>query len=92
MRDFNSYKPSNNQEKSNSNMDLLKSLAKKYEGASEDDIISAIMLEAEKGRKRGTLSDSDIDNFAKMIYPMLYSSQRKKLNEVVEKIKLGKSI
>ncbi len=92
MRDFNSYKPNNNDDKTVNNLDLLKSLAKKYEGASEDDIISAIMREAEKGRKKGTLSDSDIDNFANMIYPMLNASQRKKLGEVVEKIKSGKSI
>ncbi|MBO5851577.1 MAG: hypothetical protein J6R29_04525, partial [Clostridia bacterium] len=62
----------------------------KYEGASEEDIISAIMLEAEKGRKRGTLTDSDIDNFYKMLYPMLNSSQQKKLNSVINKIKKSK--
>ncbi len=90
MRDFNSFNSNNNQNSQNANMDLLKGLAKKYEGASEDEIISAIMQEAEKGRKRGTLSDSDIDNFAKMLYPMLNSSQRKKLTEVVDKIKKSK--
>lgn len=90
MRDFNNFKPNNNDNSQNANLDLLKNLARKYEGASEEDIISAIMLEAEKGRKRGTLSDSDIDNFAKMLYPMLNPSQQKKLNSVVSKIKKNK--
>jgi hypothetical protein len=90
MRDFNSFKPNNDKDNQNSNMDLLKNLAKKYEGASEEDIVSAIMLEAEKGRKRGTLTDSDIDNFYKMLYPMLNSSQQKKLNSVILKIKKNK--
>ena len=90
MRDFNSYKPNNQSDNQSNNMDLIKNLAKKYEGASEEDIISAIMLEAEKGRKRGTLTDNDIDNFYKMLYPMLNSSQQKKLNSVILKIKKNK--
>ena len=90
MRDFNSFKPNNSNDTQNSNMDLLKNLAKKYEGASEEDIISSIMLEAEKGRKRGTLTDNDIDNFYKMLYPMLNPSQQKKLNSVISKIKKSK--
>ncbi len=88
MRDFSKFQSNNdNVNEQNNNMDLLKSLAKKYEGASENDIISAIMQEAEKGRKRGTLKDSDIDNFYNMLYPMLNASQRKKLDEVVKKLK-----
>ncbi len=88
MRDFSKFQSEPNKtSEQNNNMDLLKSLAKKYEGASENDIISAIMLEAEKGRKKGTLKDSDIDNFYNMLYPMLNASQRKKLDEVVKKLK-----
>ncbi len=88
MRDFSKFQSEPNKtSEQNNNMDLLKSLAKKYEGASENDIITAIMLEAEKGRKRGTLKDSDIDNFYNMLYPMLNASQRKKLDEVVKKLK-----
>ena len=45
------------------------------------------MLEAEKGRKNGTLSDADVDNFANMIAPMLNPSQKAKLKAVVNKIK-----
>ena len=89
MRDFNSYegKKKNNEKLSGNAMNVLNSFAKKYEGASETDLISAIMMEAEKGRKNGTLTDKDIDNFASTIAPMLNASQRQKLKSVVEKIK-----
>jgi hypothetical protein len=88
MRDFKSYKPENNS--SQNYMNIISSLAKKYEGASESDLISAIMLEAEKGRKNGTLTNNDIDNFVKVLSPMLNASQQKKLYEVVKKIKSSK--
>ena len=93
MRDFNSYEPKksktqNPSEKLNGNaMNVLNAFAKKYEGASETDLISAIMKEAEKGRKNGTLTDKDIDNFASTISPMLTPSQREKLKSVVKQIK-----
>ena len=89
MRDFNSYekKETVNQGLNGDAMNNLRKLAGKYEGASENDLISAIMIEAEKGRRNGTLSDADVDNFANMIAPMLNPSQRAKLKAVVSKIK-----
>lgn len=85
MRDFNNY-TSNNQMNKESK-DMLKNFASKYEGASEDTLISEIMKEAEKGRRNGTLTNADIDRFKNMIEPMLNSQQRKKLEKVVEKLK-----
>ena len=89
MRDFNSYngKKKETEKLSGNAMNVLNSFAKKYEGANENDLISAIMLEAEKGRKNGTLTDADIDNFASTIAPMLNATQREKLKSVVKKIK-----
>ena len=86
MRDFNSYekKETTNQGLNGDAMNNLRKLAGKYEGASENDLISAIMIEAEKGRRNGTLSDADVDN---LIAPMLNPSQRAKLKAVVSKIK-----
>ena len=89
MRDFNSYKPNDNSSTSNNYMGLLKNLAEKYEGASETELISAIVKEAEKGRKNGTLTDSDIDNFVKTLYPLLNANQKKRLDAVISKIKKG---
>ncbi len=87
MRDFSSYENNKNQGLNGDAMNILNSFASKYEGASENDIMSAIIKEAEKGRRNGTLSDKDIDNFVATISPMLNASQRAKLNAVVKKIK-----
>lgn len=85
MRNFNNF--DSNQVDKNDAMGILRSFAKKYEGASEQDIISAILKEAEKGKRNGTLKDSDIDNFANMLYPMLNASQRKHLEKIIKTIK-----
>ena len=43
--------------------------------------------EAEKGRKNGSLSDADLDNFYNALAPMLDGAKRKKLEQVVKKLK-----
>lgn len=85
MRDFNNYSTGSKSPKDT--MDAIKNFAGKYEGASENELISEIMKEAEKGRRNGTLSDSDIDRFKNMLEPMLNSAQKQKLHKVIEKIK-----
>ena len=82
MRDFNSH----TQESSSSTMDMLSNFAKKYEGASQSELISAIMKEAEKGRRNGTLSNADIERFANMLAPMLNHDQKKQLDMIVKKL------
>lgn len=67
--------------------DMLKNVAGRYEGASESELISAILAEAMKSRAAGTLSDSEIDSFVAQISPMLTAAQRSRLNAVVAKIK-----
>lgn len=86
MRDFTSYKP-NDKTGSKDAYDMLKNFASKYEGASKSDLISAIKKEAEKGRKNGTLSNSDIDNFASLLLPMLNPSQASELKKIVSELK-----
>ena len=86
MRDFNNYKPNGNNQNQGA-YDMLKNFASKYEGASKNDLISAIKKEAEKGRRNGTLSNKDIDNFANMLLPMLNGSQKAELKKIVEELK-----
>ena len=86
MRDFNNFKPSGNNQNAGA-YDMLKNFASKYEGASKNDLISAIKKEAEKGRRNGTLSNKDIDNFASMLLPMLNPSQKAELKKIVEELK-----
>lgn len=67
--------------------EMLKKFAGKYEGASESEIMQAILAEAKRSRKNGTLSDGEIDEFVNAITPMLDGAQAKKLKAVAEKIK-----
>ena len=99
MRDFNDFKTGDAAEsggfgKQQSGMNLsgniagqFSALASAYEGKSADEIMKAILAEAERGRKNGTLSDEDIDNFAMMIAPMINPEQQKTLEKVVKRLK-----
>lgn len=62
-------------------------LASAYEGKNADEIMKAILTEAERGRKNGTLSDDDIDNFAALVLPMINPEQQKTLEKVVKRLK-----
>ena len=66
---------------------MVKALAGKYDGATEEELIRAIVLEAEKGRRNGTLTDADIDRFVSMLAPILDDKKRKKLYAIAEKLK-----
>jgi hypothetical protein len=86
MKDFNDYKRQSSKSQADA-MDMIKNFASKYEGASENQLVAEIIKEAEKGRRNGTLTDSDIERFKSMIEPMLSREQRAKLNKIVNTIK-----
>ena len=67
--------------------ELVKSLCGKFDGKSENELLSAIFKEAEKGRKNGTLKDEDIEKFVSLLAPMLDDKKRKKLYSIAEKLK-----
>ena len=91
MKDFNSFKSSKQKASSenfgSSPYEIFANLSKKYEGKSSDELMQAIIKQAEIGRRNGTLSDSDIDNFASTVAPLLNDKQRKTLYSVVAKLK-----
>lgn len=99
MRDFNDFKTSdaagignNGGDKAAINMngniaEQFSALASAYEGKNADEIMKAILAEAERGRKNGTLSDDDIDNFAALVLPMINPEQQKTLEKVVKRLK-----
>ena len=86
MKNFNDYKKQPNKSQADT-MEMIKNFASKYEGASENQLVAEIIKEAEKGRRNGTLTDSDIQRFKSMIEPMLSSEQRAKLNKIINTIK-----
>ena len=88
MKYFNTY-PGGHKKQSDPDgaIDMAKMMANAFEGKGEADILRAIYKEAERGRKAGTLTDSDLDNFYAALYPMLDSAKRKKLEQVINKLK-----
>ncbi len=87
MKDFDSYKEEKNEGINSDAFSMFSSLASKYEGKSGEELLKAIVEEAERNKKNGTLKDEDIDNFAMAISPMLDLRQKKILEKVINKIK-----
>ena len=92
MQDFNNY--ANNQGKSNgqNNTDgdffnLVNSLARSFDGKSQNELVSAVFEEAKRGKMNGTLTNADIDRFSAMLSPMLDDKKRKVLNKIVSELK-----
>ena len=67
--------------------DLTKKIAKAYHGKSNADMLRSILAEAEKGKRAGTLSNEEIENFYRTFSPMLDGIQRRKLRAIVDKLK-----
>ena len=91
MEDFNSYANKTTDDKTGAPdkklSDLITSLAGKYDGANEKELMQAIVREAEKGKRNGTLSNADIDRFASMLAPLLDDRKRSYLKKVVAELK-----
>ncbi len=93
MQDFNDFikngeknraeKPRDEQ----SIIDMVTKMAKQFDGKSENELIRAVFDEAKKRKKAGTLSNSEIDGFYSMLYPMLDDKQRKMLTKIVNELK-----
>ena len=93
MKDFKSYTPppeENNQKPRgdvNSTVELAKVLSKAMNGKSEGQLLQTIIAEAERGKREGTLTNNDLDNFFVALSPLLDGYKRKKLKEVIAKLK-----
>ncbi len=94
MEDFNSYvnNAKNNKKEKPNGMDknlynMVSSLAGKFDGKSQNDLIKAIYQEAKKGKQQGTLSNADIDNFVGMLSPLLDDKKRKMLHKIADELK-----
>ena len=92
MQDFNDFiKRDGDKEegfKSNQNViDMVTKMAKQFDGKSQQELIKSVFEEAKKRKKAGTLSNSEIDGFYNMLYPMLDDKQRKMLSKIVSDLK-----
>ena len=68
-------------------MNMVSSLAKRFDGKNQNELLMAIYDEAKKGKSRGTLTNADIDAFSSMLSPMLDESKRKILRKIVNELK-----
>ena len=94
MQDFNSYVNSQKgkEQETIKGMDknlynLALSLANKFDGKSQTELIKAIYDEAKKGKQNGTLTNSEIDNFVSMLSPLLDDKKRKMLLKIASELK-----
>ena len=95
MQDFNDYLKNNQYSEKNVEnggvdknlFDLVNSIAIRFDGKNQNQLLMAIYEEAKKGKSNGTLTNQEIDNFALMLSPMLDDKQRKILNKVVNELK-----
>lgn len=67
--------------------DMMTMVAKAFNGKSEGQIFKTILAQAEEGKRNGTLTNADIDNFYNTVAPMLDGYKRKKLKEIIAKLK-----
>ena len=100
MKDFKSYSseqptpenrktesPKPDQPSYNNTVELAKILSKAMNGKSETQILHTILTEAERGKREGTLTNADLDNFYNALSPMLDGIKKRKLREVIIKLK-----
>ena len=67
--------------------DLVNSIAQRFDGKNQNELLMAIYEEAKKGKRQGTLTNAEIDNFKMILSPMLDDKQKRVLNKVVNELK-----
>ncbi len=102
MSDFKSYKPTpddkpnggtatNKSSAGNANVEntvnLAKTLAQAFNGKSEGQIFQTIIAQAEQGKRDGTLTNADLDNFYRAVSPLVDGFKKKKLQQIINKLK-----
>ena len=90
MNDFKSYKPP--EDKGNSadfdnTVNLANQVVRAMNGKSQGQLWSTILAEAERGKREGRLTNADLDNFYNTVSPMVNGAQRKRLKEVIARLK-----
>ena len=68
-------------------INLAATLAKAFAGKSEGQILSTIIAQAEQGKRDGTLTNADLDNFYNTLAPLLDGFKKKKLQQVIARLK-----
>jgi len=67
--------------------ETVEDMAKKYEGKSEEELMSDILKRAAQGKQDGSIDFNQLDNMTQKIAPMLNSEQQEKLSYIMNLIK-----
>ncbi len=88
MKDFKSYNSDRNDDFENDKgVKLVKDVASSMKGKSQSEIFSAVIAEAERGKRAGTLTNADLDNFYNLMAPSLDGFKRQKLKGIIARLK-----
>ena len=90
MKDFKNFTPKGNDGKKidvNDPVNLAKTVLDAFNGKSEGDVLRAILAQAEEGKRNGTLTNADLDNFYNAVSPTLDGFKRQKLKQIIAKLK-----
>ena len=87
MNDFKSYKPPEGDNNEKSTQEMASYIAKAMNGKSEGQLWRSILAEAERGKREGRLTNADLDNFYNTISPMVDGAKRRKLKEIIARLK-----
>lgn len=93
MKDFKSYAggdantPQGDDKPLNNTVEMAKIISKAMNGKSAAQIMQTIIAEAERGKRDGTLTNADLDNFYNALYPILDSPKRRRLKDVIARLK-----
>lgn len=89
MKDFKSYNSGsgNNDFENDNGVKLVKSVASSMKGKSHAEIFNAVIAEAERGKRAGTLTNADLDNFYNLMAPTLDGFKRQKLKGIIARLK-----
>ncbi len=71
----------------NATVNMAAMLAKAFNGKSEGQVLQTIIAQAEQGKRDGTLTNADLDNFYNTLAPLLDGFKRQKLKGIIARLK-----
>lgn len=71
----------------NNTVEMAKLITKAMNGKSTAQIMQTIISEAERGKREGTLTNADLDNFYNALSPLLDGIKKRRLKQVIESLK-----
>ena len=67
--------------------EYVSSIASRFDGKNQNELISAIYKEAKKNKQNGTLSNEEIDAFSKTLSPFLDEKKKKIFDKIIADLK-----